>query len=149
MTRIRPVRADFPHFATFTTRWRDNDVYGHMNNAVFYEYVDTLVNGWLIRSGALDLPRGPVICLVVETGCSFFDSLGYPEPIEAGLRLDRLGATSIAYGIGLFRPGATEAAARARFKHVRVDRVTRRPVDAPPALRAALAGLAPQVQSGT
>lgn len=148
MTRDRPLRADFPHFETYSTRWRDNDVYAHLNNAVFYEYVDTLVNGWLIRSGALSIPDGPVICLVVETGCSFFDSLGFPEPVEAGLRVDRIGASSIAYGIGLFRPGASHAAARARFVHVCVDRDTRRPVPVPDALRAALAGLAPQVQSG-
>jgi len=90
-----------------------------------------------------------VICLVAETGCSFFAVMGFPEPIEAGLRLDRLGATSITYGIGLFRAGAAAASARARFTHVCVDRATRRPVDVPPALRAALAALAPQVQSGT
>jgi len=149
MTRIRPTRSEFAHFETYPTRWRDNDAYGHLNNAVFYEYVDTLVNGWLIRSGALEIPGGPVICVVADTGCSFFASLGFPEPLEAGLRLDRLGATSITYGVGLFRAGAVEAAARARFTHVCVDRATRRPVRVPLALRAAVAGLAPQVQSGT
>ncbi len=148
MTRVRPIRADYPHFETYPTRWRDNDVYAHMNNAVFYEYVDTLVNGWLIRSGALDIPNGPVVCLVVETGCSFFADLGFPDPVEAGLRVDRIGDSSIAYGVALFRPGAAEAAARARFVHVCVDRHSRRPAPIPPVLRTALAALAPQVQSG-
>lgn len=148
MTRERPIRADFPHFATYPTRWRDNDVYAHMNNAVFYEYVDTVVNGWLIRSGALEIPGGPVICLVVETGCSFFASLGFPDAVDAGLRVDRIGASSITYGVGLFRAGAAEASALARFVHVCVDRDSHRPVPTPPALKAALAALAPQVQSG-
>ncbi len=148
MTRTPPTRAAYPHFDTFTSRWRDNDVYGHMNNAVFYEYVDTVVNGWLIRSGGLGVPGGPVICLVAETGCVFHAELGFPEPVEAGLRLDRLGSSSIAYGVGLFRPGAATAAATARFVHVCVDRGSRRPVPVPAPLRAALAGLGPQVQSG-
>ena len=143
MTRDRPTRADFPHLETYPTRWRDNDVYAHMNNAVFYEYVDTVVNGWLIRSGALEVPGGPVICLAVETGCRFFASLGFPDPVEAGLRVDRVGATSVAYGIGLFLPGSDEAGARARFVHVCVDRDSRRPVPIPPGLRAALAALEP------
>ncbi|MBP7003282.1 thioesterase family protein [Amaricoccus sp.] len=136
-----PDRADFPHFETFPTRWRDDDVYGHMNNAVYYEYADSVVNRWLIASRALDIPRGPVICLVVETGCTFFGSLGFPEPVEAGLRLDHLGGSSIAYGVGLFAPGAPTAAARIRFVHVAVDAATRRPVPVPPTLRAALAAL--------
>jgi acyl-CoA thioester hydrolase len=147
-----PHRAEFPHFETFPTRWRDADVYGHINNAVYYEYADSVVNRWLIHSGALAVPDGPVICLVVETGCTYFGSLGFPEPVEAGLRLDRLGGSSIAYGIGLFAPGAATPAALVRFVHVSVDRDTRRPVPAPPALRAALAALAPRagphVQSG-
>ena len=146
MTRTPPSRADFAHFETFATRWRDNDVYAHMNNAVYYEYVDTLVNGWLIRSGALTVPDGPVICLVAETACVYFASLGFPEPVEAGLRLDRAGTSSIAYAIGLFRPGAPAAAAAARFVHVCVDRATGRPTPIPEHLRAALAAL--QVQSG-
>lgn len=148
MRPLPPTRTDFPHFETYPTRWRDNDVYGHMNNAVYYEYADSLVNAWLIGSGALAVPDGPVICLVAETGCSYFGSLGFPEPVEAGLRLDRLGGASITYGIGLFAPGAQEAAARVRFVHVCVDRATRRPVPVPDGLRAALAGLAPHVQSG-
>lgn len=144
-----PLRADFPHFETFSTRWRDNDVYAHMNNAVFYEYVDSLVNGWLIRSGGLAVPDGPVIALVAETGCVFFASLGFPDSVEAGLRLDRAGTSSVTYGVGLFRPGAPQAAALARFTHVCVERFSRRPTPLPPALRSALEELRAQVQSGT
>jgi acyl-CoA thioester hydrolase len=146
MPPTRPTRAAFRHFQTFTTRWRDNDMYGHLNNAVFYEYVDTVVNGWLIGTGALSIPDGPVICLVAETGCVFFGPLGFPGRIEAGLRVDRVGTSAIVYGVGLFAEGASEAAAEARFVHVCVDSATRRPVPAPEALRAALAAL--QVQSG-
>lgn len=143
MTRPpRPTRADYRHFERFTSRWRDNDVYGHVNNAVYYEYVDTLVNGWLIAHGGLDLPGGEVVCLVAETGCSFHESLGYPAPVEGGLRLDRLGRSSITYGIGLFAPGAERAAATARFVHVCVDRASGRPVAVPEGLRRALAALA-------
>ena len=142
MTRTRNNRDAYRHFARFATRWRDNDVYAHMNNAVYYEYVDTLVNGWLIASGGLQVPDGPVICLVAETGCLFHAGLGFPEPVEAGLRLERLGCRSITYGIGLFAPGAAAEAATARFVHVCVDRTTRQPVPVPDALRRALDSLA-------
>lgn len=149
MTRPRAGRADYALFETFTPRWRDNDVYGHVNNAVYYEYADTLVNGWLIASGALAVPNGPVIGLVVETGCIFHASLAFPQPIEAGLRVDRIGRSSVTYGVGLFGPGAALAAAEARFTHVCVDAATRKPVPLPASLRTALEGLRVQVQSGT
>lgn len=142
MTRARNTRDAYRHFERFATRWRDNDVYAHMNNAVYYEYVDTLVNGWLITHGGLAVPGGPVVCLVVETGCVFHASLGFPEPVEAGLRLERLGTSSITYGAGLFAPGAEAEAATMRFLHVCVDRETHRPVPVPAGLRAALEALA-------
>jgi len=145
MPRHRPTRAEYPHFEAFSTRWRDNDVYAHMNNAVYYEYVDSVVNGWLIRTGAMRLPDGPVLGVAVETGCVYFASLGFPERVEAGLRVDRIGASSVSYGVGLFAPGEDAAAAQARFVHVCVDRDTRAPVPVPAELRAALAAL--QVQS--
>ena len=88
MSRARNRRDAYRHFVTFATRWRDNDVYGHMNNAVYYEYVDALVNGWLIGSGGVDIPAGPVVCIVAETACVLHASLGFPAPLEAGLRLD-------------------------------------------------------------
>jgi acyl-CoA thioester hydrolase len=141
MTRPRTSRADYALFESFTTRWRDNDVYAHMNNAVYYEYVDSVVNGWLIRSGALDVPDGPVIGLVVETGCVFHASLGFPGRVEAGLRVGRIGTSSVTYEIGLFAEGADFAAAEAHFTHVCVDRETRRPAPLPKGLRDALEGL--------
>lgn len=143
MSRSQPTRGDYRHFRTFTTRWWDNEIYGHVNNAVYFEYVDTLVNGWLLGSGGLDVPNGPVICLVVETGAQFHASLGFPGSIEAGLGLDRLGRSSIGYAVGLFAPGADSPAATARFVHVCIDRVTRRPVLLPDALRRALRELTP------
>jgi acyl-CoA thioester hydrolase len=142
MSETRPIRADYRHFVTYPTRWRDNDVYGHLNNAVFYEYADTLVNGWLIGTGTIGVSDGEVICLVAETGCRYFASLGFPEPVEAGLRLDRAGTSSIGYRIGLFGPGDPAAAAEVRFVHVCVDRAGRRPVPIPAALRRALEALA-------
>ena len=142
MPRSRLGRADYRRFETFRVRWRDNDVYGHINNAVYYEYVDTTVNGWLVESGALDVPRGPVVCLVVETGCTFFDSLRFPGPIETGLRLERLGRSSIEYRIGLFGSGEDREAAAANFVHVCVSRDEHRPVPVPELLREALTELA-------
>jgi len=148
MTRSRARRSDYAHFETIVPRWRDNDVYGHVNNAVYYEYADTVVNGWLIRSGALDVPGGAVVGLVVETGCTFHASLAFPEPVAAGLRVDRIGRSSVTYGVGLFGADAPLAAAEVRFTHVCVDRDSRRPVLLPAPLRAALAALRVQVQSG-
>lgn len=141
MSRTRLTRADYRHFETYATRWRDNDVYRHMNNAVHYEYVDTLVNGWLVAHGGLEVPGGAVVCIVAETGCRFFESLGFPDAVEAGLRAERVGRTSVTYGIGLFRPGQQAEAARARFVHVCVDAGSLRPVPVPDGLRAALTAL--------
>jgi acyl-CoA thioester hydrolase len=136
-----PTRADYRHFVTYPTRWRDNDAYQHMNNVVFYEFADTIVNRWLVASGGLEVPDGPVICLVAETGCVFHASLGYPEPIEAGLGLERAGTSSLTYRIGLFQPQAETAAGAIRYVHVCVDRRTMRPVPIPPALRRAVEAL--------
>ncbi|WP_316015278.1 thioesterase family protein [Roseobacter sp. HKCCA0434] len=142
MTRPAPApRSAYRHFVSLPTRWRDNDVYGHMNNAVFYEYVDTAVNGWIIGTGALPVPDGDVIGLVVASSCSFHASLGFPDPVDAGLRADRIGRSSVTFGVGLFRGPAPQAAAEASFTHVYVDAATRRPVDLPPAFREALEGL--------
>lgn len=141
MSRPRATRSDYAVFRSMTTRWRDNDVYGHMNNAVYYEYVDACVNGWLVETGALQVPDGPVVGLVVETGCVFHESLGFPAPLEAGLAVERLGRTSIIYRVGLFAVGAREAAAEARFIHVYVNSETHRPVPVPEKLRAAICDL--------
>jgi acyl-CoA thioester hydrolase len=141
MSRTPSTRSDYPYFRTFTTRWRDNDVYAHMNNAVYYEYVDSVVNGWLVERGGLAVPRGDVVCLVVESGCVFHGPLGFPGAVDAGLRALKLGRSAITYGIGLFAAGAEAAAADARFVHVCVDPGSHRPVPIPAALREALAGL--------
>jgi acyl-CoA thioester hydrolase len=128
----------YPHRQAITTRWMDNDAYSHVNNAVYYSYFDTVVNTYLIRQGALDIGKSPVIGLVVETGCQYFAPLTYPETLTAALRVAHLGRSSVRYEIALFAEGSEVAAAQGHFVHVYVDRETRRPVDLPPALRAAL-----------
>ncbi|MDT8346022.1 MAG: thioesterase family protein [Thermohalobaculum sp.] len=140
---LPPGREAFRVFRPITTRWSDNDVYGHINNVRYYSFFDTAVNGHLIEAGALDIHAGRVIGLVVETRCSYFAPLAFPEPIEAGIRVDRLGRSSVTYGLGIFRAGAAEAAAAGAFTHVHVDRATRRPVDLPHRLREVLAALRP------
>jgi acyl-CoA thioester hydrolase len=143
-TRLRPARLkrdDFRLFQPIQTRWMDNDVYGHVNNVVFYAWFDTAVNGWLIDAGALDFSRDNVVGLVVETACTYFESVAYPEALECGLALEQLGRTSVTYRTGIFRHGRTEAAAQGRFTHVYVDRTTQRPVPIPDRARAAMMAL--------
>ena len=134
-------RSAFPHFRAITTRWMDNDVYGHINNVQYYSFFDTVVNGYLIARGALDPEQGAVIGLVVETHCNYFSPLRFPQHIDAGLRVTYIGTSSVRYEIGLFARGASEAAALGHFVHVYVDRVTRRPAVLPNILRDALAAL--------
>jgi acyl-CoA thioester hydrolase len=134
------MRAAFPVLYAWPTRWRDNDAYGHMNNVVHYEYFDSAVNRWLIESGAMPWPRGPVMGLVAETGCRYFAEVGYPETVEIGLRAARVGNSSVVYSLGLFGRDA-EAAAVCRYVHVYVDPETRRPTPLPASLRAALAAI--------
>ena len=134
-------RSAFRHFAVLTTRWMDNDIYGHINNVQYYSFFDTVVNGYLMAQGALDPENSAVIGLVVETKCSYFDSLSFPESVHAGLRVARLGASSVRYEIGLFRAESDAAAAQGHFIHVYVDRATRRPTALPDALKRALGPL--------
>ena len=141
MNDAPPGRAAYRRFLAIPTRWMDNDSYGHVNNVTYYSYFDTAVNEHLIRDGGLDVANAPVIGVVVETGCRFHASLSFPETIDAGLVVTRLGTSSVAYGIGLFRQGDDVPAATGRFVHVWVDRRTQRPVPVPPAIRAALAPL--------
>ena len=131
-------RAAYPYFARITTRWEDNDAYGHVNNVVYYSYFDTVVNEYLIRSGVLDIQRSPVIGLVVETQCRFFKPLTFPDTANAGLRVARLGHSSVRYEIGLFRNDDDTAAAQGHFVHVYVERETRKATALPPEMRAAL-----------
>lgn len=125
-------REAYPRFVPLTTRWMDNDLYGHLNNVVYYSLFDTAVNSLLIEAGALDLHAGGVIGLVVETHCNFFESLAFPQRIEAGVRVAHQGRSSVRYEIGLFAEGAATCAARGHFVHVYVDRDSRRPVAALP-----------------
>jgi acyl-CoA thioester hydrolase len=141
MSEALSQRADFPYFLAIPTRWMDNDSYGHVNNVTYYSYFDTAVNEHLIRAGGLDIRASPVVGLVVETSCRFHRSLSFPEVVDAGLRVERLGATSVTYAIGLFRAGDEAIAASGRFVHVWVDRATQRPTPVPAAIRAALAPL--------
>lgn len=131
-----PRREDFWHHLTLPTRWMDNDIYGHVNNVVYYSFFDTVINRYLIEQGGLDIHRGEVIGLAVETACQFLQPLAYPDVIEAGLRVAHLGTSSVRYEVGIFGPGG--CAAYGHFVHVFVDRGARRPVPLPAGLRAAL-----------
>ena len=132
------ARASYRAWRPITTRWMDNDVYGHVNNVVYYSWFDTAVNAHLIEQGALDIHHGEVIGLVVETQCNYFAPLAFPQTIHAGIRVARLGSSSVRYEVGLFAEGADTCAARGHFVHVYVDRTTRRPVPLPIALKTVL-----------
>ncbi|GMG81772.1 thioesterase family protein [Paralimibaculum aggregatum] len=142
--RQAPGRAAFALFRPIGLRWHDNDVYGHVNNVVYYGLFDTLVNAWLCERGLLEVQRSPVIGLVVSSSCDYFASVAFPQRLEGGLRAERIGTSSITYGIGIFAEGAATAAAAGRFTHVMVDAATHRPVPIPEAHRAALQELTPE-----
>ncbi len=131
-------RAAYPHRLSIPTRWKDNDVYGHVNNVEYYSYFDTVINQYLIAEGGLDIHRGDAIGLCVESHCDYRAGLQFPETVEAALRVGKLGRSSVRYEIGLFRAGAEEPVAVGWFVHVFVDREERRPVDIPPEIRGAL-----------
>ncbi len=135
-------RADFPHLHRITTRWDDNDAYGHVNNVRYYAFFDTAINEWLVREGGLDIQGGDVIGLCAESHCTFAAPLAFPDDVEVGLRVGHLGRTSVRYELGVFAAGVEEPSADGWFVHVFVDRATRRPADPPPRLRAALERLA-------
>ena len=140
---VPPSRSLYPHFSRIDTRWSDNDVYGHLNNVVYYSYFDTVVNRWLIQAGALDIHAGHVIGLVVETQCHYFAPLAFPQTLDAGLRVAHLGRSSVRYEIGLFASGDEHCAAAGHFVHVYVDRESRKPVPLSASVRAALEPLQP------
>ncbi len=120
----RPVRSDYVVWRTLTTRWADDDVFGHMNNAVYYELFDTAVNAHLIEATGTDVRRLPAVGVVAETSCRYFAEIGFPAPVEAGLAVERVGTSSVIYRIGLFQGDGDEAAAEGRFVHVYVDNTT-------------------------
>ena len=137
--RDRPEpRSAYRHFLPIQTRWMDNDADGHVNNVVYYSWFDTVVNAYLIDLGVLDIARSPSVGLVVETRCSYFSELAFPQQVDAGLRVARIGTSSVRYEIGLFAAGAPQASAQGHFIHVYVDRVSRKPAPLPAALRNAL-----------
>jgi acyl-CoA thioester hydrolase len=139
MDRPQPqARAAYAHFSPITTRWMDNDIYGHVNNVTYYSYFDTAVNRYLIEAGVLDIHGGAVIGLVIETHCNYFAPLAFPKNVEAGIRVAHIGKSSVRYEIGLFEAGEALSAASGHFVHVYVDRHTRRPVSLPDDFLAAL-----------
>jgi len=139
MERPSPeLRDAYPHLLAIPTRWADNDVYGHVNNTVYYSYFDTVVNQYLIDAQVLDPVAGEVIGLVVETHCSYFGELAFPDLVHAGLRVAHIGRSSVRYEIGLFCNDGIQTAAKGYFVHVYVDRQTRRPVPLPALLQSAL-----------
>ena len=131
-------RAAYAAWRPITTRWMDNDVYGHVNNVVYYSFFDTAVNGLLMDAGVLDIHHGEVIGLVVETQCNYFAPIAFPQPVAAGVRVAQLGRSSVRYEIGLYAGDAPGSAAAGHFIHVYVDRITRRPVPLPEPLKAVL-----------
>ena len=132
------ARDAYRHWTPLTTRWHDNDVYGHVNNTVYYGWFDTAVNGWLIDAGLLDIARGDPIGLVVETGCRYAAPLAFPQVVEIGLAVAALGTSSVTYHLGVFATGAEHPAAEGHFTHVYVGRDSRRPVPLPSAWRGIL-----------
>jgi acyl-CoA thioester hydrolase len=139
-------RSDYKHFHAITTRWMDNDVYGHVNNVVYYSWFDTVVNQFLVANGALDIEHSPVIGLVVETQCNYFGSVAFPDRVTAGLRVTKLGNSSVRYEVGIFREDEETASAQGYFVHVYVDRDTRKPASIPDNMRDLLQSIEVQEQ---
>ncbi len=132
------IRDDYAVFYPITTRWSDNDLYGHVNNVTYYSYFDTVANRYLIEAGGLDIHRAQVIGVVVESHCNYHSAVAYPQNLEAGLRVDKLGTRSVTYGIGIFEAGAQQASANGHFVHVFVERANNTPAPVPDAIRRAL-----------
>jgi acyl-CoA thioester hydrolase len=140
--RTLPAREDFPHFHALQTRWFDNDIYGHVNNTVYYSYFDTVINSYLVAEGGLDPFAGDIVGFAIETMCRFHKPLHFPMVIDGGLRVGRLGTSSVRYELGLFARGDDAVAADGHFVHVFVRRPENRPVPIPERMRAALERLA-------
>jgi acyl-CoA thioester hydrolase len=143
MSRVAPLptRADFPVRRPMPTRWADDDAYGHANNVVYYSWFDTTVNGWLMDATGTDVRRLPAIGVVAETSCRYLAPVGFPDQLEIGLGVDRVGGRSVTYRLAVFRVGEDLPSALGRFVHVYVDATTRRPVPVPEVIRAAVAPL--------
>jgi acyl-CoA thioester hydrolase len=143
VSRPAPLGRDaYRHFTPISTRWADNDAYGHVNNTVYYEWFDTAVNRWLVDEGLLDIESSDPIGLVVQTGCSYFAPLAFPGDVEVGLAVERLGGSSVTYRIGVFAAGSAQPSAQGHFTHVYVGRKSRRPAPLPQEWRQKLETLA-------
>jgi acyl-CoA thioester hydrolase len=138
----RPRIDDYPYVIDITTRWMDNDVYGHVNNVTYYSYFDTAANTFLIEQGGLDIHTADVIGLVVESACSYHAPVAFPDQLRAGVRVDKLGNRAVTYGIGIFTVDSDEAVANGHFVHVFVERELRRSTAIPEPIRAALESIA-------
>ena len=143
MQQPQHLREHYRHFQPITTRWHDNDLYGHVNNVTYYSYFDTAVNSYLIETGGLDIRHGEIVGFVVSSSCDYFESIAFPERIEVGLRIGKLGNSSVHYELAVFREGELQACAAGRFVHVFVDRQSTQPVSIPQPLRQAMALLLP------
>ena len=141
MSTPRQTRDDYRHFHTITTRWMDNDVYGHVNNVVYYSWFDTIANRFLIEEGGLDIHEGASIGYIVHSQCSYLSAVAFPERIEGGFRVNRLGNSSVEYGIAIFREGEGDACAHGTFTHVFVDRRSEKPIAIADDVRTALEGV--------
>lgn len=138
-TELRTAaRADWPHFLAIPTRWMDNDGYGHVNNVVYYSYFDTAVNQFLIERGVLDIHHGEVVGFVVDSGCSYYSSLSFPDIVHVGIRVAKLGNSSVRYEIGVYRNDDPAPAATGHFVHVYVERSSNKPVPIPAPVRKVL-----------
>lgn len=138
------TRAEYKSFHPITTRWHDNDIYGHVNNVVYYSYFDSAANAYLINEGGLDIHGGSTIAYVVSSNCNYHSAIAYPETIEVGLRVDKLGNSSVTYGIAIFRQGEVNCVANGQFVHVFVDRETGKPSPIPEQIRVALNAIVAQ-----
>lgn len=136
--RDKPTRSEYKMFYPITTRWMDNDLYGHVNNVTYYSYFDTAVNLYLIEEGGLDIHAAPIVGYVIASGCNYHSPVGYPDRLEAGLRVDKLGNSSARYGVAIFRERDQVASAHGHSVHVFVDRTINKPVPVPPSIRVVL-----------
>ncbi len=142
----RPTRSDYHYFAPITTRWKDNDIYGHVNNVTYYAYFDTVANQYLIEAGGLNIHQDPVVGFVVNSGCNYYAPVAFPDALEGGLRVNRLGNSSVEYGIAIFKQGEDQAVADGHFVHVFVEKATNQSVAIPESIRSALANIAVDAQ---
>lgn len=133
-----PTRSEYKVFYPLATRWEDNDTYGHVNNVVYYSYFDTVANRYLIEEGGLNIQDGSIVGFVVNSGCEYHSPVSYPDNLVIGLRVDRLGNSSVQYGLAVFREGDELAAAHGHFVHVFVDRAANKSIAIPQSLRVAL-----------